>query len=91
MLLSGTLDNESFQFHVDLFADPSYNFTFRIRTTDNTYLLAQRSVLISQWMQVSGSYIEPKLHDTISQVIDRTDQSRLNNSVKPLGDLKDLI
>jgi hypothetical protein len=39
-------------------------------------------------MPVSGSYVEPKLLDAIFQVIDRTDQTSLNDTVKPLRALK---
>ncbi|HEX8021642.1 hypothetical protein [Mucilaginibacter sp.] len=87
MFLNGTLKNESFQFDVELFADPDNNITYLIQITENTYLLAQRSVITEQLLQMSGSFIKPELLEAIFKTIDLSDQLQLFTRIKPLREL----
>lgn len=87
MFLNGTLNDESFQFDVELFADPQHNLTFLIQITETTHLLAHRSIITKQLEQISGSFIKPVLLESIFLAIELSDQDILNNNVKPLREL----
>ncbi|MEO3408423.1 hypothetical protein AAFN85_31195 [Mucilaginibacter sp. CAU 1740] len=87
MFLNGTLNDERFQFDVELFADPKHYLTFLIQITETTYLLAHRSIMTKQLVQLSGSYINPELLEAISHAIELSDEIKLKVSVKPLREL----